>query len=252
MRGRVRNITTFGVFVEIEPGIDGLVHISDLSWTRKIKHPSEVVKKGQQMDVVVLNIDSSERRISLGHKQVSTNPWVEFEEAYAEGTTTTGKVVDIDDKGIVVELPLEVEAFMPIGELKNGSTLRNSYAEGQILEGITVIRLDLQQKEITVSETAEDRMRERAERKAEEQKRRKEQAEERKAVETYTRQGSGPATLGELSDLAALRTQMADAEDAAAAEAAAEAAEEAPVADAPAADAAPEAAPDADDEEKDA
>ena len=254
MRGRVRNITTFGVFVEIEPGIDGLVHISDLSWTRKIKHPSEVVKKGQQMDVVVLNIDSSERRISLGHKQVSTNPWVEFEEAYAEGTTTTGKVVDIDDKGIVVELPLEVEAFMPIAELKNGSTLRNSYAEGQILEGITVIRLDLQQKEITVSETAEDRMRERAERKAEEQKRRKEQAEERKAVETYTRQGSGPATLGELSDLAALRTQMADAEDAAAAEAAADAAtaEDAPVADAPAADVAPEAGPEADEEEKDA
>jgi small subunit ribosomal protein S1 len=113
MRGKVRNITNFGVFVEIEPGIDGLVHISDLSWTKKIRHPAEMVKKGQEMDVVILNIDEDQRRISLGHKQVQTNPWTTFAQTFYEGADTEGKVVSMADGGIIVELPMEVEAFVP-------------------------------------------------------------------------------------------------------------------------------------------
>ena len=139
MRGKVRNITNFGVFVEIEPGIDGLVHISDLSWTKRISHPSDMVKKGQELDVVVLNIDTADRRISLGHKQVDTNPWNQFATVYAEGSVSSAKVVRQEDKGIVVELPLEVEAFVPDGELPEGRAI-GAFKEGEELENLYVIR----------------------------------------------------------------------------------------------------------------
>src|SRR5690625_1242176 len=113
MRGKVRNITNFGVFVEIEPGIDGLVHISDLSWTKKVRHPAEVVKKGQDLDVVILNIDEESRRISLGHKQAQTNPWTQLEQDYSVGADTHAKVVSIGDEGLVVELPMDAEGVVP-------------------------------------------------------------------------------------------------------------------------------------------
>ena len=116
-RGRIRNVTTFGAFVEIEPGIDGLVHVSDLSWTKRVKHPSEVVKKGQELDVIVLDIDASQRRISLGHKQVSTDPWQQYADMYGEGTDTTGTITDLTDGGLVVDLPLGAEAFVPASHL---------------------------------------------------------------------------------------------------------------------------------------
>lgn len=130
LRGKVRKITNFGVFVEIEPGIDGLVHISDLSWTRRIQHPSEVVKEGEELDVVVLEVDEENRRISLGHKQVQTNPWNDFATVYAEGTDHKAKVVRIEDNGLVVELPLGVEAFVPAGELKHSKNFQEFYTWG--------------------------------------------------------------------------------------------------------------------------
>ena len=226
MRGKVRNITNFGVFVEIEPGIDGLVHISDLSWTKKIRHPSEMVRKGQELDVVVLNIDSSERRISLGHKQVDTNPWNQFAQTYSEGTDTEGKIVRVEDRGIVVELPLEVEAFIPQGELKNAASFGTSYREGDSLTGLRVIRFDSNNKEITVSETAASRAQESETRQAEFREKRQAEVHEAKEIERYqqTAAASGPTTLGELSGLADLKRQMeaSESEASAAAEAVAE------------------------------
>jgi len=228
MRGKVRNITNFGVFVEIEPGIDGLVHISDLSWTKRIRHPSEMVKKNQEMDVVVLNIDTDDRRISLGHKQVETNPWNQFAQVYDEGAKTNGTVARIEDKGLVVELPMEVEAFLPQTELPAGKTI-DSYRDGEELEDLTVIRFDANQKEIVVSLVATERQAEALERQAE----RREKTEARRAEERSVKQfiekegASGPTTLGELSGLAELKAQMeasesADAEKSSSEEAASE------------------------------
>ncbi len=225
MRGKVRNITNFGVFVEIEPGIDGLVHISDLSWTKRIRHPSDMVKKGQELDVVVLNIDTKDRRISLGHKQVETNPWNTFAQVYSEGSVTTAKVVRLEDKGMVVELPMEVEAFVPEGELPAGSNLAD-YKEGVAIENLYVIRFDANQKEIVLSATEHARTQERAERQAEKREqnesRKQEAREVREFIETES-STSGPTTLGELSGLAALKAQMEEEEAAAPAKAKAKA-----------------------------
>jgi len=116
-KGLVRNITNFGVFVELEPGVDGLVHISDLSWTKKIRHPGEFVKKGEELEVVILGIDLDQRRISLGHKQVRDNPWDTFSEAYRVGTQAQGRIVRIIEKGVIVELPEGVDAFVPTSQL---------------------------------------------------------------------------------------------------------------------------------------
>src|SRR3989339_1505490 len=115
--GIARNLTNFGVFVELEPGVDGLVHISDLSWTKKIRHPGEVVKKGERLDVTVLGVDVDQRKISLGHKQIHDNPWDTFEATYGVGAITEGKVVRIIEKGVIVELPLGVDGFVPLSQL---------------------------------------------------------------------------------------------------------------------------------------
>ena len=210
-RGKVRNITTFGAFVELEPGIDGLVHVSDLSWTRRVKHPSEVVKKGQELDVIVIDIDVANRRISLGHKQVQTDPWVQFSEIYAEGSSTTGTVTDINAGGVVVELPLGAEAFVPASHLERQGNPADTYAVGDELD-LTVIRLDREDREIVCSQTAQKRAAERATQHAERAEKTKAIQEERRAVSNYQRAASGPATLGELSGLAALRDQMAQNE----------------------------------------
>ena len=211
LHGKVRNITAFGVFVEIEPGIDGLVHISDLSWTKKVRHPGEVVKKGQDLDVLVLGIDERNRRISLGHKQVQTDPWQQFATVYAEGTETEATVVRVHDRGLDVELPLEVEAFVPASELKKPGHPADNYREGEKLDGLFVLRFDRNGKEIVLSETARERQATRSAADAERAAKRAERDEERRGVAEYQRgqAASGPATLGELSGLAALRDRLA-------------------------------------------
>ena len=218
LTGTVRNITNFGVFVEIEPGIDGLVHISDLSWTKKVRHPGDMINKGQDLDVVILNIDEERRRISLGHKQVKTNPWDQFADAYSEGNDTEAEVVRVEDKGLVVELPLDVEAFVPGSELKNGPrNFQSHYAQGDELE-LRVIRFDKSRKDIVLSETAKDRQEAHQEREADRREERQKKQEEQRSVQQY--QGddssddstSGPTTLGELSGLADLKAQMQQAE----------------------------------------
>ena len=215
MRGKVRNITNFGVFVEIEPGIDGLVHISDLSWTKKVKHPSEMVRKGQELDVVILNVDENERRISLGHKQVQTNPWAQFQQVYSEGSRTTAVVTRAEDKGIIVELPMGVEGFVPSSELRYGGTrgFQERYADGTELE-LQVIRFDQGEKEIVLSEIARERAEERERREAEARARRDERDRDRREVRDYGEAASGPTTFAELSGLESLRAQMAASEEA--------------------------------------
>ncbi|MEZ4698821.1 MAG: 30S ribosomal protein S1 [Rhodothermales bacterium] len=211
LRGKVRNITNFGVFVEIEPGIDGLVHISDLSWTKKIRHPSEYVKKGQDLDVVILNIDEKERRISLGHKQIETNPWNDFAKMYSDGTDTEATIKKIVDNGIEVSLGLELDGFVPAGELKSGpKSFQDAYKEGDTLQ-LRVIKFDPNQKEILLSETAKQRADDRAKKDEEHKERRKEQDTERQAVQDFQRKtaaATGPTTLGELSGLEDLKRKM--------------------------------------------
>jgi len=117
LEGKVRNLTNFGAFVEIEEGIDGLVHISDMSWTKRVRHPSEVVKKGDSVRVRVLEVNRDSRRISLGIKQTMEDPWNELAQEYIVGTILEGTVERLLDRGIVVELRQGVEGFVPVSHL---------------------------------------------------------------------------------------------------------------------------------------
>jgi small subunit ribosomal protein S1 len=152
--GRVRDLVPFGAFVELEDGIDGLVHISDLSWTRRVRHPGEVLKKGDQIEVIVLGFDRNERRIALGLKQAQENPWDEFERQYAVGTKTNGRVARILEKGVVVELPREVEGFVPNSQLKRlGRGQKQPITVGEELP-LEVIEFDKESKKIILAAQA--------------------------------------------------------------------------------------------------
>ncbi len=150
--GIVRNLTNFGVFVELEEGVDGLVHISDLSWTKKIRHPGEVVKKGDKMEVVILGVDVDQRRISLGHKQIQDNPWDVFETTYKVGTGVEGKIVRLIEKGVIVELPLGVDGFVPLSQLSQTpvKNIAESFHVGDTLP-LQVIEFDKDNKKIVLS-----------------------------------------------------------------------------------------------------
>jgi len=150
--GIARNLTNFGVFVELEPGVDGLVHISDLSWTKKVRHPGEIIKKGEQLEVIVLDVDVESRKISLGHKQIHENPWDKFEETYKAGFETKGKVVRIIDKGLIVELPDEVDGFVPSSHL-SPSKIKNVANHFPLEETLPmkVIEFDKENKKIVLS-----------------------------------------------------------------------------------------------------
>jgi small subunit ribosomal protein S1 len=151
-KGVVRNLTNFGVFLELEPGVDGLVHISDLSWTKKIRHPGEFVKKGDTIDVVVLGIDPEQRRIALGHKQIEDNPWDFFEEKYKIGAETEAKVERIIEKGIIVELPEGVDGFVPVSQL-SFAPVRNISEFFKIGDALPlkVVEFDKESKKIVLS-----------------------------------------------------------------------------------------------------
>ncbi len=151
-KGTVRELVPFGAFVELEEGIEGLVHISDLSWTRKVHHPGEVVKKGEEIEVVILGFDRNERRIALGHKQIEESPWEKFATQYAVGTDTSGKVVRLIDKGIIVELPDNVEGFVPnsqLGKDKEGS-IRKRLSPGDTID-LVVVEFEKEAKRIVLS-----------------------------------------------------------------------------------------------------
>ena len=162
-KGAVRDLVPFGAFVELQPGIDGLIHISDLSWTRKVRHPGEIVKKGQEIEVVILNFDKNERRIALGFKQLEDDPWDSFEREYPIRSRTEGSVIRVLEKGVVVMLPLGVEGFIPNSQL--GKTItgdnKKKIKEGDNLE-LEVIEFDKPNHRIVLSHSVIERSKERS------------------------------------------------------------------------------------------
>jgi len=151
-KGIVRNLTNFGVFVELEQGVDGLVHISDLSWTKKVRHPGEIVKKGDELEVVILGVDVAQRRISLGHKQIEENPWDRFGDQYRVGTEVEGKIVRIIEKGVIVELPLGVDGFVPVSQLSTTQVknIPDKFKVADVLP-LKVVEFDKDTKKIVLS-----------------------------------------------------------------------------------------------------
>jgi small subunit ribosomal protein S1 len=149
--GIVRNFTNFGIFVELEEGIDGLIYISDLSWTKKIKHPSEFVNVGEKLDVVVLELDVEGRKLSLGHKQTTANPWDQYEDSFAVGTIHTGEISEIVDKGATVEFGDDIVAFIPTRHLEkeDGKKMK----KGDSAE-FKVIEFNKEFKRVVASHTA--------------------------------------------------------------------------------------------------
>ena len=197
---KVRNFTNFGVFVELEEGVDGLIHISDLSWTKKVKHPSEFTKVGEAIDVVVLDIDKENRRLSLGHKQLEDNPWDVFEEKYTVGSVHTGKITEVLEKGAVVSLEENVEGFATPKHLvkEDGSQAQ----QGEELE-FKVIEFNKDSKRIILSHsrTFEDPKREE---KAAAKKTRAAKKDDTPKIENV----AASTTLGDLDVLANLKAQM--------------------------------------------
>jgi small subunit ribosomal protein S1 len=150
--GKVRNLTAFGAFVELEEGIDGLVHISDMSWTKRIQHPSEVMKKGDTVEVKVLKIDHENRRISLGYKQLQEDPWNDLARKYAVGTECLGSITRVMDRGVIVELDGDVEGFVPTAQLgkRDLADPQGAFQEGEELP-LSVIEFDRNQHKIVLS-----------------------------------------------------------------------------------------------------
>jgi small subunit ribosomal protein S1 len=158
LNGVVRNLTSFGAFVEIEPGIDGLVHVSDMSWTKRVEHPSEVVQKGQEVDVMVLDVDAENKRISLGIKQLQDDPWPGISEKFAPGVECDGNVARVQDKGVVMDLGDDIEGFVPASHsgIEDANKLEEYYGEGDAVS-LRVIESDAANRRIVleVTETPE-------------------------------------------------------------------------------------------------
>ncbi len=190
--GIVRNFTNFGIFVELEEGIDGLIYISDLSWTKKIKHPSEFVNVGEKLDVVVLELDVEGRKLSLGHKQTQANPWDQYEDSFAVGTVHSGTIAEIVDKGATVEFGDDIVAFIPTRHLEkeDGKKLK----KGEVAD-FKVIEFNKEFKRVVASHTAIFREEEEKQAKA--------------AQDTQANQNAPAATLGDNNDiLAGLKAKM--------------------------------------------
>ncbi len=201
---RVRNFTNYGVFVELDEGIDGLIHISDLSWTRKVKHPNEFVKVGQMIEVQVLEIDKENRRLSLGHKQVTENPWDEFAKEFTIGSIHEGTVVRMNEKGATIALPYGVEAFATPKHLvkEDGSSVS---VDEKLPFKILDFNPDMQRIIVSHSRIHEDA--ERAERRQAATEDRNQQVRDAAAV-AVTQQSVERATLGDLDELAALKERL--------------------------------------------
>jgi small subunit ribosomal protein S1 len=154
LTGTVRNLTSFGAFVEIEPGIDGLVHVSDMSWTRRVEHPSEIVHKGQDLEVMVLDVDAENKRISLGVKQLLDDPWPAISERFAPGVEPEGKVARVQDKGIVVDLGDEIEGFVPVSHsgVEAAQKLEEYYGAGDAVP-LRVLESDAVNRRIVLEVT---------------------------------------------------------------------------------------------------
>ncbi|MFO7891933.1 MAG: 30S ribosomal protein S1, partial [bacterium] len=190
-KGHIMNMTNFGVFVELEEGIDGLIHISDLSWTKKVRHPSEVLKKGEDVEVVILEINKSERRISLGYKQLSEDPWKKFENTYKINSKVTGKILRFIEKGLIVELPYKLEGFVPISQMQETSIgkVKKSHKAGDKID-LLVIEFEKNNKRVILSK-----------KKLEDQQKLKESKDDEKKIQDYMKKSEdSKATLAEIAD----------------------------------------------------
>ena len=200
---KVRNFTNFGVFVELEEGVDGLIHISDLSWTKKVKHPSEFTKVGEPIDVIVLDIDKENRRLSLGHKQLEDNPWDEFETQFTVGSIHQGKVLEVLEKGAVIQLAENVEGFATPKHLQkeDGSQAQ----QGEELP-FKVIEFNKDSKRIILSHsrTFEDPARDEKRAAARKQSGAQKKKDDTPKIENV----AASTTLGDLDVLANLKAQM--------------------------------------------
>ena len=205
----VKNMTNFGVFVEIEEGIDGLIHISDLSWSKKVNHPNEFTKVGDTLDVVVLELDVESRKLSLGHKQLEENPWDTFETIFTIDSVHEGTVIKVTDKGAIVALPYGVEGFCPTKHLvkEDGKSLKaEEAAEFKIIE------FNKENKRIVISHSRiwEEA---RAEQRVAEFETRKKEAKSASNAVKKVKESVEKSTLGDLSVLAQLKEQMEGAEN---------------------------------------
>ncbi len=198
---KVRNFTNFGVFVEIEEGVDGLIHISDLSWTKKIKHPSEFTQVGSDIDVQVLEIDKDNRRLSLGHKQLEDNPWDELESVFTVGSIHPGTIIEMQDKGGVVALPYGVEGFATPKHL-----VKEDGSQAQVNEKLDfkVIEFNKDNKRIFLSHSRIFEDEAKAEKNEARKARRQNKKDEQPAVSTPIER----TTLGDLEELAALKEKL--------------------------------------------
>jgi small subunit ribosomal protein S1 len=202
---KVRNFTNFGVFVEIEEGVDGLIHISDLSWTKKIKHPGEFTSIGADIDVVVLEIDKENRRLSLGHKQLEENPWDVFEGIFTIDSVHEGTVVEVFDKGATVALPYGVEGFVSSKHMvkEDGSPAK---VEDKL--EFKVIEFSKSAKRIVLSHSrvGDDK------KKDTDSSARKSEADNTRKATRKLKTSLEKTTLGDISDLAALKSEMEEQE----------------------------------------
>ena len=205
---KVRNFTNFGVFVEIEEGIDGLIHISDLSWTKKVKHPGEFTSVGADIEVVVLEIDKETRRLSLGHKQLEENPWNEFENQYSVDSIHEGTITEMTDKGAVVALGENIEGFCPARQLvkEDGTTPKT----GDKLN-FKILEFSKATKRITLSHLRTYEEAKRAEIAAEKAEKRA-AADATKSTVKKINASVEKTTLGDIAGLAALKSAMEAAE----------------------------------------
>lgn len=199
---KVRNFTNFGVFVELEEGVDGLIHISDLSWQKKIKHPSEFCKVGDEMEVVVLEIDRENRRISLGHKQLEENPWDVFETIFGEGSVHQGTIIDTKDKSGIVSLPYGVEGICPVKHLRKED---GTNAKVEETLDFKVIEFNKEAKKIVLSHT---RMFEEGEDKPATTKGGAKKGGSSNSAVNAINQSNEKSTLGDLDALAGLKEKL--------------------------------------------
>jgi small subunit ribosomal protein S1 len=198
---KVRNFTNFGVFVELEEGVDGLIHISDLSWNKKIKHPSEFTKVGDSIEVVVLDTDKENRRLSLGHKQLEENPWDTFETVFGEGSVHQGTITSINDKGAVVTLPYGIEGFAPTKHLAKAD---GSAVKVEDVLDFKVIEFSKDNKKIIVSHARTHEAEKPSDKTAGKEKG---EDDTKKAVKKI-KDNLEKSTLGDLSVLSDLKNEM--------------------------------------------
>ncbi len=203
---KVRSFTNFGIFVEVEEGVDGLVHISDLSWTKKVKHPSEFTKIGEPMEVVVLEIDKENRRLSLGHKQLEENPWDVFENIFGQDTVHDGTITEMLDKGAVIQLDHGVEGFTTPKHL-----VKEDGTQAQLGEKMEfkVIEFNKESKRIILSHS---RIYEDAQRAAKRAEKASAPRREKKQAEPTVQNQAASTTLGDIDALAALKAKMENGE----------------------------------------